>query len=220
MRNRPLALILCSCIFLVFPTQLMLESFQGYHPSATDWVLSICFPTLLTLGLLRVEKFAWYTLFGFIFLWGIKDYQEIESAETSLWSVLSHVTVYLLGLAYFINPRIKRLYFDPKLQWWRTKKRFETHGPAILQTEKKVLYPQLKNISEGGCFLETPHTQPISQKLDLIIPLPVPFKASCLRFTGEVRWLSETAERTGMGIQFLNISQSNKRILKEFLKAL
>jgi len=219
MRKKPLALILCSCVFLLFPIQLLEEILEGWTPSSVDWVLSVFFPILLTFGLLRVEKMAWYTLFGFIFLWGIKDYQGLETEQASLWSVLTHIIVYLLGVSYFINPRIKRLYFDPKLQWWRTKKRYETHGPAIMVVGAKTFYPQLKNISEGGCFLETPHTSDMFEKLSLTIPLPIPLRAPCLNFTGEVRWVSESSGSPGMGIQFQNISKQERQILKEFLRS-
>jgi hypothetical protein len=185
-----------------------------------DWLLSGVLPFLLTLGLLKVNKVAWYTLFCFVFLWGILDLQSVQSEEAPISKVLIHLGVYLLGVSYFINPQIRRLYFDPKLRQWRTKKRYETHGPAIIQKSDKYSYPILRNISEGGCFLETPHPADVSDRLAIIIPLPVPFELSSLQLIGEVRWISERNEKTGMGIQFHQPSTLELKVLKRFVSQL
>lgn len=206
MSKRPLALILASCVFLLSPVLLIYEHFQGEIDfTAIDWFLRGLLPVGLCVGLLRVNRIAWYTLFGFVFLWGIRELQGI------------HFLIYVLSLTYFINPRIKRLYFDPKLQWWRAKRRYETHGPAIIQAGEKTLYPTLRNISEGGCFLETPHTQEQNENITITIPLPSPIPESCLKLQGEVRWVSLIPEKMGMGIQFIALSREDRINLKKFV---
>ncbi|MFM8270128.1 MAG: PilZ domain-containing protein, partial [Pseudomonadota bacterium] len=166
MQKRPILLIFAASVFLLSPVGLFYRNFQGEPVSVTDWFLSGILPLVLCIGLLRVNRIAWYTVFGFVFLWGVRELQGLQ------------FLIYIISLTYFINPRIKRLYFDPKLQWWRTKKRYETHGPAIVQIKTKTLYPTLKNISEGGCFLETPHSQEEGETLTIMIPLPSPLPDS------------------------------------------
>lgn len=220
MRKRPLALILASCIFLYFPALLFSDFFRGLPTTTVDWLLSGVLPLILTIGLLKVNRVAWYTLFCFVFLWGIRDFQDIQTDETPVWKVLIHLGVYLLGVSYFINPQIRRLYFDPKLRQWRTKRRFETHGPAIIQKGEKYTYPILRNISEGGCFLETPHPLEVLDRLHIIIPLPVPLELSSLQLTGEVRWISDKQDKMGMGIQFHNPQDLELKVLKKFVAQL
>ena len=217
MRKRPLALIAASCLFLCFPLSLFWKYLQQEPVSAADLFLSGFLPVLLTFSLIRVDRIAWYTLFGFVFLWGIRDFQGVQNEAVAFPTVLLHVFIYLLGVSYFINPRIKRLYFDPKLQWWRTKRRYEMHGPAIFDIGNKTFYPTLKNISEGGCFLETPHIQPLTQKIDVLIPFPIPFQQSSLKVAGQVRWISTHSGMQGMGIRFLSISPEDKKALKRLL---
>jgi len=217
MQRRPLALILASCVFLFSPLNLIYQFLHGEKFNSVDWLLTGLLPLGLCVGLLRVNRIAWYTLFGFVFLWGVRDLHGLQSPAGNLTQVLLHLFVYALSLTYFINPRIKRLYFDPKLQWWRTKKRYETHGPAIIQCGTKTHYPTLKNISEGGCFLETPHIQDQAEQIVITIPLPSPIPESSLRLRGEVRWVSSKPEKMGMGIQFLNLSKEDRFNLKKFV---
>lgn len=220
MRKRPFALILSSCIFLYFPFSLVLDLSKGLPVYPSEWFLGGLLPLILTIGLLRVTRVAWYTLFCFVFLWGVRDFREYQNQQVPLAKVVTHLGVYLLGVSYFINPRIRRLYFDPKSRQWRTKRRFETHGPAILFKSEKVIYPSLRNISEGGCFLETPHLLEFSEQVDVLIPLPYEVELSSLKLKGEVRWVSDKTERTGMGIQFHSINPATRQAIKKYVNQL
>jgi hypothetical protein len=217
MRRRPLVFFAASTVFLCFPFLLLWNYFNGEPVPSSDWVLYGLLPLLLTVGLIQVSKVAWYTLFGFIFIWGIQDFRNVGSEEANLVSIISHLVIYLLSLSYFINPRIRRLYFDPKLRWWRTKERHETHGPVIFKSGDKFYYPTLKNISEGGCFIETPHTKEIADVLEITIPFPIPMGISAVQTKGEVRWVSENPQRMGMGVQFLGLSTEQIAAIKQFL---
>lgn len=218
MKHKPLALICASLLFLYFPIYRVWEVFQGEALNSVDFILSFFLPVVLVFGLLKVSRIAWYTLFGFVFLLGVKDFRGLQEDPASLPQTLTHLFVYILGVGYFINPKVKRLYFDPKLHWWRTKERFETHGPAILEMEDKTLYGQLKNISEGGCFVHVPEPLALNQKFRLILPLPRPIPEASLSFYGEVRWALNKAENSGMGIQFLNLDKESTKRIKRFLR--
>lgn len=220
MKSRPLGLIISSLLFLFFPLHLSWQSLQGRVVTSPDWIFNVCLPILLVFGLLKVNRLAWYTLFGFIFLLGMRDYRAIKNETYSLTQALSHLFIYALSLAYFINPKVKRLYFDPKLQWWRTKERYEAHGPAILETKEKTLYGHLKNISEGGCFIETGQPLDQNEKFRLLLPLSRPLPEASLKFEAEVRWTSSKSEYSGMGVLFLNVDKEANQKMKRFLRTL
>lgn len=183
-----------------------------------DVIFSGVLPTLLCVGLVRVVKVGWYTLVAFGFMWGARDlYLYYSSQGAPLGPILVHLSIYLLSLFYFINPRIRHLYFDPKLRWWRTKHRYETHSPALVHTAGDWQYPILRNVSEGGCFLETPHALGVNEPLEVAIPLPIPLNVAVIRARGEVRWISRDPLRPGMGVQFQRIGPATARALRSFV---
>jgi hypothetical protein len=218
MRKRPFSLFLCALLFCYFPIEFSTrlahaDKFRGF-----DAIVSVVLPCLLVFGLIKVTRVGWYTLVAMVSLWGVKDlYQYYSSHTPNLSPLLVHLAIYVISLAYFINPRVRTLYFDPKLRWWRAKPRFETHLPSLLHTPQDWQYPVLLNISEGGCFIETNHLLDANTHLDVAIPLPVPLNLSVIKVEGEVRWVSTNPLRHGMGIQFNNPSPQTAKALRSFV---
>lgn len=220
MRKRPLSLLLCSFLFLFFPlayfNRLSQHAFENIR--VFDVILWVVFPVLLLVGLIRVTRVGWYTLVGFVALWGVVDlYEYYSSRGTSVMPLLVHLGIYSLSLAYFINPRIRHLYFDPRMRWWRTKPRFETHMPFIYRFGNQWNYPILGNLSEGGCFVETAHPMNVNSEIQISIPLPVPLNVSVIKMRGEVRWVSRHPGRYGMGVQFKDLPPEHLHAIRLFV---
>lgn len=219
MRKRPIQLIVCSLLFLYFPFELLVHGLRGFSVYWDDFLFSVILPGLLLFGLLRVTKVGWYTLIAFGALWGIKDlHQYYILRGSSIWPVLFHILVYSISLGYFITPRVRHLYFDPKMRWWRTKPRFETHLPMMTESGGKWDYPVIKNISEGGCFIETPHLYGMKQHFQMYLPLPIPLTVSVFKAQVEVRWVSDKGPHPGMGVEFLNLSKENLISVKQLVR--
>lgn len=218
MAKRPLLLIVCSLLFLYFPFEVGWSLAKGEMVPTARIVMDLVMPALCLGGLLLVSRLGWYTLVAFVSLWGIRDlqlyYQQNGGTSTAL---VLHVIIYAVSLAYFINPRVRKLYFDPKLRWWRSKPRFETHMPLILRTDRWH-YHILRNISDGGCFIETESLLPLNDRFQIALPLPVPLSLSVIQTIGEVRWVSNHPDKTGMGVQFIGTDHANARAIKEFVK--
>jgi uncharacterized protein (TIGR02266 family) len=218
MSKRPALLFLSSLLFLYFPLEWSFRTYYSHHFSWIEALLLGVVPILLILGLIKVTKVGWYTLVAMIALWGIQDLHSFYSTRGQEWRLLSHLGIYLFTLSYFITPRVRHLYFDPKTHWWRTKPRFETHTPVVTQSEAVWGHPMMKNISEGGCFLETRQPLPVHSQVTLNILLPIPLRLSVLNVKGEVRWVSRSANRPGMGVQFSQLSYSHLEAIRDFLK--
>lgn len=219
MRKRPLTLFLCALLFLYFPLELTVRWAQHGRGENFDFILSVVLPLLLMGGLIRVSKFGWYTLVAMVALWGVRDlYDYYHSEGVGVIPLLVHVSIYFASLCYFINPRVRHLYFDPKLRWWRSKPRYETHLPFMTSHTAQWDYPILRNISEGGCFIQTPHLLPVNETVDICIPLPVPLSVSVIKAQGEVRWVSTNPLQHGMGVQFKNPPARHSKAIREYVR--
>lgn len=209
---------MASFSFLYLPAELLWKSYQAVEISTVDYFLSGVIPIFLLIGLVRVTKVGWYTLVAMVTLWGMRDlwsyYQ--ESGATLQFAI--HIGIYLFSITYFINPRIRHVYFDPKLRWWRVKTRYETHVPFMLSHDSIWHYPILRNISESGCFVETPHLASVSDMVQITIPLPIPLGVSVIQAEGEVRWVSRNPLRYGMGVQFKEPLPQHEKAIKEFVR--
>ena len=139
-------------------------------------------------------------------------------AGHSVTPFLIHIGIYLFSLSYFINPRIRHLYFDPKMRWWRTKPRYETYVPFIMNHNSEWQYPILRNVSEGGCFIETPRLLGVTEQVQIAIPLPVPLGVSVIKAVGEVRWVSNNPARHGIGVEFIDPLPEHTKALAEFVR--
>lgn len=220
MRQRPVLLLLSACLFLYFPVELIVRwtaHDHAMHP--LDIVFSMLLPAVLLIGLIRVTKVGWYTLIAGVSLWGVRDlYEYYASQSASMAPLMVHLMIYCVSLAYFINPRIRHLYFDPKLRWWRTKPRYETHIPFLMNHNSTWHYPILRNISEGGCFVETPHLLDVNDPIQIAIPLPIPLQVSVIKTEGEIRWVSANPLRPGMGIQFKEPPELHAEAIREYVR--
>ncbi len=219
MKKRPLLLLFCASLFAYFPIELLYLAVRGDDVRLIEIVLSGLLPILLIVGLVKVNELGWYTLVSFVALWGVRDlYDYYATSETAISSLLVHLSIYAASLGYFINPRIRHLYFDPKLRWWRTKPRFETHSPMIYMHGDKWHYPLLRNISDGGCFLQTNQLLKIGDMITLSIPLPEPLNLSVIKSHGQVRWVSDNPLQCGMGVQFTDATPKVKRAIREYVR--
>lgn len=219
MKKRPVLLFLCSLLFAFFPIELGYFAYRGEEIRFMEILLSGILPIVLIIGLIRVNSLGWYTLVAFVALWGVRDlYDYYATSETAISSLLIHLAIYAASLGYFINPRIRHLYFDPKLRWWRTKPRFETHSPMIFLFDNQWFYPLLRNISDGGCFVETNQLLKVGDTITISIPLPEPLNLSVIKSRGQVRWISDNPLQCGMGVQFTDATPKVRRAIREYVR--
>ena len=219
MAKRPLALVISALLFLYFPLELAWKIYFREFPwTAGDLFFSGALPIMLLIGLIRVTRVGWYTLVAVVALLGVRDlYEYYAMRGASISTLLTHLGIYAISLSYFINPRVRTLYFDPKARWWKTKPRFETHLPIVMKVGEEWRYPILTNISEGGCFVETTHFSALNDKLEVAIPLPIPLNVSVIQAAGEVRWVSKNPLRSGMGIQFSDMPEEQANAVRDFV---
>ncbi len=219
MQKRPLAILFASLLFLYFPAEIVARHLSGFSISLGEILISGVLPVFVLFGLLRVTRIGWFTLIAFTALWGLHDvYLFYRARGDNLAPLFAHLAIYSMSLSYFINPRVKTLYFDPKLCWWKAKPRFETNLPLIVSDGRQFHYPILRNVSDGGCFIETPHPLELNAKVNLAIPLPIPLNVPVIHSEGEVRWVSRNPLRPGMGVRFGSATPAHRRAIRQYVR--
>ncbi len=89
-----------------------------------------------------------------------------------------------------------------------------------LESDNTFFAGMTENLSEGGLFVATYDTFPVGTVLDIVINLleMPPIHASCV-----VRWLRYEASSNadyapGMGLQFVDLDEEDRRMITEFLQ--
>lgn len=222
MKRRPIFLLVAASLFSYFPLMLLWRFADGASVRPVEWVLDFALPLALIVSLVRVTRVGWYTLVAYVALLGIRDLRDYYGTSArGVVSLVTHLAIYAVSIAYFIHPRVRRLYFDPKMHWWKTKPRFDTHAAALCRLSTGAwTYPVLRNLSAGGCFLETSVAPSTGEIVEVRIPVPFAAEVAVLRSRGEVRWISRKADKIGYGVKFLDMPQSNEKALRRYLNVL
>jgi hypothetical protein len=111
---------------------------------------------LLALSIFAMKLWGFY-LFLSVMLWML---------VRNLYLYFSYDYIYLIQLMfgtffnfgfilYFFLPRVKEVYFNPRLRWWETKPRYKIDKECFLIDEnEKFISGVCKDMSEGGIFFE------------------------------------------------------------------
>lgn len=120
----------------------------------------------------------------------------------------------MLVIGYFLLPAVRRLYFDPRMRWWETKPRYKADFQSQVQFEGQQHWVEIKNISEGGAFLETSSDFPEGTLLKIF------FKDSqgVIHLDGQIVY-RRVQTPMGYGFKFDKASSKQPR-LKELIRKL
>lgn len=76
----------------------------------------------------------------------------------------------------------------------------------------------MANLSLGGAFVTTPY--PLEQGEHVMLEFPLPDKDRTLRIMGEVVWIREDVDLTGMGVRFTEVARNDLLLLRTYIDAL
>ena len=104
--------------------------------------------------------------------------------------------------------------------------RIDTDLTMFLKTSEGLIKAVVKNISEGGVFVQTDHLLDIATNLTLHLFLPDVSNASIVKeieVKGVITWVNPKElhwAQKGMGIKFLEMTKDKADPIKNFVKAL
>lgn len=100
----------------------------------------------------------------------------------------------------------------------RKEERVKKQIKSEVTSEDLISYSSTVDLSKGGIFISTPEPLKSGSEVTLSINSP---EGESIEVKGLVRWLreDEVAEgKTGMGIEFLNISETDKKKIEDIIK--
>lgn len=100
----------------------------------------------------------------------------------------------------------------------RKEERVKKQIKSEVTSEELISYSSTVDLSRGGIFISTPEPLKRGSEVSLSINLP---EGESIEVKGLVRWLreDEVADgKTGMGIEFIDISEKDKKKIDDMIK--
>ena len=137
MKRKPLSVIIISIFYFLEPFGNLIQA--AYinqmplfgHGSIlsrllwSDWIILALFP-IVAIGIYMMKKWGWYLFLGFsalLIFYNIYVYKFLNP-NYSLKIILAFILIITLTSALFLRKSIYAPYFNPRLRWWETAKRF------------------------------------------------------------------------------------------------
>jgi len=101
----------------------------------------------------------------------------------------------------------------------RTHRRVEVSVPCVIRVDEETLECTIRNVSEGGVFIET--GIPLERESILELQFILPEIDYLFHLQAVVRWASSFVRMTahpGMGVEFITGSESEREILGKFVE--
>jgi hypothetical protein len=108
-------------------------------------------------------------------------------------------------VTYFLHPRIKTVFLDPRVKWWKSKPRYPVQMPCWIATEDKTQQAQVMNISQGGLFAVCAVPLTIGSQA----PLRLEGDGGSVWITAKVVYQAQNSH----GFQFIHSSESHAFVL-------
>lgn len=94
----------------------------------------------------------------------------------------------------------------------RKNKRVNKKIKSEVHSENSMTYSTSIDLSSGGIFISTP--DPLQNGTEVMISFKTPDGES-VEIKGVVKWISDTEEKTGMGVEFVSLSENvRKHVMK------
>jgi len=125
-----------------------------------------------------------------------------------IFTFLIPMAANIFFVSYILLPEVRAAYFDPRLRWWETKSRYLITNDLKIKINEELLDAKISNISEGGLFAEIPKSVEPQAEVTLS------FEMFAQQITLAAKIVYSTPNGQSHGLQFINISKEQKKILK------
>ncbi len=168
MRVRPWPIIIIALIHILAPVFNIASSAYLNHVNSMDYLeylltnknlienaFWILLPVIIGFSILRFRKWSYFLLVIFTITVNFIFIHEWWTSPIPLPTFLFLEAINIIILGYFLLPSVRNVYLKPSLRWWEQKPRYLVDLPILIETEETSAPGFIRNISEGGCLLET-----------------------------------------------------------------
>jgi hypothetical protein len=169
MRVRPWPIIIIALIHIFAPIFNIGYSAHLNHVNFLDYleyilvnkkpienVFWIALPVITGCSILQFRRWSYFLLLSFTIIVSsifIHDWWMSPKMPLTTFVFLESMNVVILG--YFLLPSVRNVYLKPSLRWWEQKPRYLVDQPILIETPHATSSGFIRNISEGGCLIET-----------------------------------------------------------------
>lgn len=234
MKNKPLIFTILSVLFLIEPLIKIL-----YFKAITQFDFALIFANLQTrntfkeilefwlifpiAGILILRLRKW-TYFSFMFVLAYIVFK-IFSYEKYTWPYNSDSPFlynYVVALAavgvflYFLSPTVRETFFDRRVRWWETKRRYNVIMPCYIQSGGDEISGEILNISQSGAFLANPEGIKIGE--NFIIKFSM--NGEDMLLNAKAVHAHKAQGRDGIGLEFKFNGMKENLAMRKFIKKL
>jgi hypothetical protein len=184
---------------------------------SNEWIKTLIFLLAPIVGGILIficKRWSYYLYLSLMVLPCVYSYffwLRQPSFELALYLILAYLINFLM-VVYFMLPQVRQVYFDPRLRWWETKPRFEVEVDTEIFIKDQSAKGYIKNISEGGLFVETSLVLKVTDNIDINFK----YKDRNYTFNGNVVFVKNLEVRKGYGIKLV-LSDTEINNLKKLI---
>jgi hypothetical protein len=182
-----------------------------------EWIKTLIFLLAPILGGILIyicKRWSYYLYLSLMVVpcvYGYFFWLRQPSFELALYLILAYL-INLTMVVYFMLPQVRQVYFDPRLRWWETKPRFEVEVDTEIFIQDQVAKGYIKNISEGGVFVETSLVLKVTDN----IRINFKYKDTNYMFNGNVVFIKNLDVQKGYGIKLV-LNDTDIKNLKKLI---
>lgn len=160
-------ILLCSWLLKASPS-LYLRAL--YHQeSGLQLAGFFLLPPIAGLAIFMVKEWSYpvflatvaWVLYGNYGTW--KDFPEIVSIRLLFATYMIKIGV----VGYFLIPAVRAAYYNRRLRWWESLRRFDVQIPAQIKSQDQEYTGNIENFSEGGIFLKGTSGLEVGHKIEI-----------------------------------------------------
>jgi hypothetical protein len=167
---------------------------------------------LATLSIFLVKSWS-LPLFFIACYWELFQFSDFFFKDISLPSGVAITAMTVLFLAYsLLLPKIREIYFNPRLRWWESKPRYKLNQQlTVFRDEAIVTKADICNFSEGGLFISSTYEFAFEE----IFQFEFSLDGNTLLIEGLVAHADLKNQK--YGIMFTNITHTQETVLKKMI---
>lgn len=234
MKNKPLIFTILSVLFLIEPLikilyfkaitrfdfALIFANLQARNTFKEILEFWLIFPIagILILRLRKWTYFSFMAVLGYI-VFKIFSYERYTWPYNSDSPFLYNYVVALGAVGvflYFLSPTVRETFFDRRVRWWETKRRFNVLMPCLIQSGGDEISGEVLNISQTGAFIAEPEGIKVGESF--LIKLN--FEGEEILLNAKAVHAHKAQGKDGLGLQFKFHGLKEILAMKKFIKRL